>query len=169
MLKIFLVVALLVASSISSLVFATTEDDMETAVGNGDIVLAVNIAKPLAEKGYAPAQYFAGTVYIYGYEKDGAKIEKNSELGYRYYEMFANNINAAPEQLSGVYKSLGIRYLPTDGDKGMHYLWKSAHLGNAQMQGALAVLACKKVAPERAAECQTEAKQRIIRCPDICN
>ena len=77
-------------------------DDAAAALNNGDFATAFNLIKPLAERGYADAQYNLGVMY-----RLGNGVRKDDTKAVRWYRKAADQGYALAQHNLGVMYSKG--------------------------------------------------------------
>lgn len=93
--------------SASQMAYAVSEQETQLqqgleAAGRGDFATALQLWKPLAEHGYAPAQYNLGVMY-----ENGDEVEQDDFQAFKWYQKAAEQGHAMAQVNLGVMYSLG--------------------------------------------------------------
>jgi len=109
-------------------------DDASAAYEQGDYATAYRLIKPLAEQGYAKAQYNLGVLY-----NKGIGVPQDYTEAMKWYR------KAAEQGLADAQYNLGVMYhegegIPQDYAEGMKWFQKAAEQENADAQYNLGVM-----------------------------
>jgi TPR repeat protein len=109
-------------------------DDASAAYEQGDYATAYRLIKPLAEQGYAKAQYNLGVLY-----NKGVGVPQDYTEAMKWYR------KAAEQGLADAQYNLGVMYhegegIPQDYAEGLNWFRKAAEQGNADAQYNLGVM-----------------------------
>ncbi|HTV79563.1 MAG TPA: tetratricopeptide repeat protein [Steroidobacteraceae bacterium] len=119
---------------VSSALVAGTLEKAQRALQDGDYVTAMDLARPLADRGNAKAQSLVGQMY-----EQGFGTVRDPDRASRWYRKAAVQGDTAAELALGSLYLIG-KAVPKDVPEGVRWIEKAAEGGNVQAMTSLAFL-----------------------------
>lgn len=141
-----LIVSAIAISATLTPAIAGSIKDAQSALDNGDYVTAMDLARPLAERGDAVAQRIVGRMY-----EQGAGAFKDLNRAGAWYRKSAEQGDAAAEQALGALYLAG-EGVPRDPVLGLKWIRKAADQGAIEAMRSLATYYRGGVVPADPAE-----------------
>ena len=149
--KLFFIPILLFSLLLGTTSYAADFNKGYDAYQNGDYATALKEWKPLAEQGYAPAQYNLGVMY-----DDGKGVPQDDKEAVRWYRLAAEEGYAFAQGNLGVMYAFGFGVLK---DYVYAHMWGSIGSMNGNDKGAL----LRDEFAEKMTSSQIEEAQRLAR------
>jgi uncharacterized protein len=127
-----LIISVIVISAALTPAIAGSIKDAQSALDNGDYVTAMDLARPLAQRGDAAAQRILGQMY-----EQGAGAFRDLTRAGAWYRKSAEQGDAAAEQALGALYLAG-QGVPRDPVLGLKWITKAADQGDIQAMASLA-------------------------------
>ena len=130
----FVLLTLLISSSLAVAAFGGQFEDAMAAIERGDYTTAFRLMKPLAEQGEAEAQFHLGVMYTIG-----KGVPRDYTGGVKWFRRSAEQGNVDAQSNLGVLYSSG-KGVPRDYAEAVKWFQRAAEQGNEVAQFHLGVM-----------------------------